>query len=73
VEAQAEAAEDAADAAAGAALRNALYQLHMANGRQAHAARRYPDAARSFEEALKLVPTSAEARSALERARQHRP
>jgi tetratricopeptide (TPR) repeat protein len=61
------------EARATAALRNALFQLHMANGRSAHAARRFADAVKSYEEALKLQPANAEAKDRLARAKAGRP
>src|SRR5262249_2338493 len=48
-----------------AALRNASFQLHLANGRKAHAARRFAEAAREYEEALKLQPANAEVKGLL--------
>jgi hypothetical protein len=45
----------------------------MDNGKKALAARRFPDAVKEFEEALKLVPTSAEAKNLLQRARAGKP
>jgi tetratricopeptide (TPR) repeat protein len=57
------------DARAANAFRTAEYQQHMAEGDKLLIARRFKDAAREFEEALKLIPTSVDAKRSLERAR----
>jgi hypothetical protein len=45
----------------------------MANGKKAHAARRFAEAAKSYEEALKVMPSSTEAKDALKRAKESKP
>jgi hypothetical protein len=45
----------------------------MAEGQKLLAARRFTEAAREFDAALKLSPGSAEATAALKRAREGRP
>jgi hypothetical protein len=55
------------------AQRQAQFNQLMATGKQAAAARRYADAAKAFEAALKLVPSNAEARTALQKARDGKP
>jgi cytochrome c-type biogenesis protein CcmH/NrfG len=45
----------------------------MSEGQQALASKRFPDAVRAFEEALKLVPNDAAATAALKRAREGKP
>ena len=61
------------DAQATASLHTAEFSQHMAEGRKAMAARRFPDGAREFEEALKVKPGNPEAADALKRAREGRP
>jgi tetratricopeptide (TPR) repeat protein len=58
---------------AAAALRSAQFAQHMADGKKLLAARRFPDAAREFDEALKIVPTDAEAKALLARAKAGKP
>jgi tetratricopeptide (TPR) repeat protein len=57
------------DAKAAAGLRSAEYLLHMSEGMKLLAAKRFADAAKEFEEALKLFPTSADAKKYLEKAK----
>jgi hypothetical protein len=45
----------------------------MAEGEKLLAARRFADAAKEFEEALKLVPASADAKKNLDKARAGKP
>ena len=61
------------DARATAALRNVEFTQHMAEGRKGLTAKRFADAAREFEEALKLFPNNPEAAKALKQAREGRP
>jgi tetratricopeptide (TPR) repeat protein len=61
------------DPRAGAAARNAAFLLHWTNGQKAHAARRFADAVKEYEEALQLAPSNADVKNALQRARQGKP
>jgi hypothetical protein len=45
----------------------------MAEGQKAMAAKRYADAVRDFEEALKVSPGNAEATAALKKAKEAKP
>jgi tetratricopeptide (TPR) repeat protein len=56
------------DAAATAALRNADFHSHLAEGQKLLAARKFPEAAREFEIAVNLDPRSNEARTLLQKA-----
>jgi len=47
--------------------------VHMAGGRKALAARKFTEAAKEFEEVLRVSPNHAEATKALQQARQGRP
>jgi len=47
--------------------------LHMASGQKALAARKFSEAAKEFEEVLRVSPNHAEAAKALKQARQGRP
>jgi tetratricopeptide (TPR) repeat protein len=49
------------------------FAQHMAEGQKLHAAKRYAEAAREYEAALKLQPGNPEATAALKRAREGRP
>jgi tetratricopeptide (TPR) repeat protein len=61
------------DPRAGTSVRNANFLLHWSNGQKAHAARRFPDAVKEYDEALKLSPNNADVKNALQRARQGKP
>jgi tetratricopeptide (TPR) repeat protein len=61
------------DVRATAAIRNVQFLSYMAAARAAHAARRFADAVKGYQEALKLQPANTEAKAALERARAGKP
>jgi cytochrome c-type biogenesis protein CcmH/NrfG len=61
------------DAKAAAGLRDAQYLLHMTDGEKLLAARRFADATKEFEEALKLFPNSADAKKDLQKAKSGKP
>jgi tetratricopeptide (TPR) repeat protein len=61
------------DAKATAAVRAAEYLQHMTEGQRLLAARKFPDAAREFDEALKIFPSSADAKNYLQKARSGKP
>jgi tetratricopeptide (TPR) repeat protein len=61
------------DAKAAASQRNAEYLLHMTEGDKLLAGRRFADAAKEFEEALKLFPSSADAKKSLQKAKSGKP
>ena len=49
------------------------FAQHMAEGQKLQAAKRYAEAVREYEAALKLQPGNAEATAALKRAREGKP
>jgi tetratricopeptide (TPR) repeat protein len=57
------------DAKAGAAIKLAAFNYHLAEGRKLFAQKKNADAAKEFDEALKIVPENAEAKAALKQAR----
>jgi hypothetical protein len=61
------------NAKAATGLRNAEYLLHMTEGEKLLAAKRFADAAREFEEALKLFPASSDAKNCLQKAKSGKP
>jgi tetratricopeptide (TPR) repeat protein len=61
------------DARAATGLRNAEYLLHMTDGEKLLGAKRFTDAAKEFEEALKLFPTSSDAKTYLQKAKAGKP
>ena len=64
---------DPGDAKATAGQRGAEYRLHVSEGEKLLAARRFADATREFEAALKLFPNSAEAKNDLQKAKSGKP
>jgi tetratricopeptide (TPR) repeat protein len=61
------------DPKATAAARAADYLQHMTEGQKLLAGRKFTEAAKEFDEALKLFPTSADAKNYLQRARSGKP
>jgi cytochrome c-type biogenesis protein CcmH/NrfG len=55
------------------AARGADFAQHMADGQKALAARKFADAGRAFEAALKVLPNHPDATALLKRARDGRP
>ena len=61
------------DAKAAAAQKNAEFQTHMAEGQKLAGQKKFADAAKEYEEALKLFPDNKDAKDALKRAKDGKP
>jgi hypothetical protein len=61
------------DAKAAAAIRNAQFFSFVATGKTHHAARRYPDAVKAYQEALKIQPGNTAVKALLDRAKANKP